>query len=75
VSDTVKDGRQNKIGLQDRTENNWHQMQIKSIQPQENRRPALRFGAEGMGSTDGFGLQRGKQQNRSGREAATKKIR
>jgi hypothetical protein len=33
---------------------NQHQMQIKLIQPQENWRPALRFGAEGTGSTDGF---------------------
>jgi hypothetical protein len=32
-SPTEKDGRQNKIGSQDRTENNRHQMQIKSIQP------------------------------------------
>jgi hypothetical protein len=40
-SPTEKDGRQNKIGSQDRTENNRHQIQIKSIQPQENRRPAL----------------------------------
>jgi hypothetical protein len=35
------DGLQNTIGSQDRTENNRHQMQIKSIQPQENQRPAF----------------------------------
>jgi hypothetical protein len=40
-SPTEKDGRQNKIGSQDQIENKRHQMQIRSIQPQENWRPAL----------------------------------
>jgi hypothetical protein len=49
---TEKDGRQNKIGSQDRIENNRHQMQIKSIQAQENRRPA--FGTEIRGRWHGI---------------------
>jgi hypothetical protein len=48
----TEDGRQNTIGSQDRTENNQHQMQIKSIQPQENRRPA--FGTEIRGRRHGL---------------------
>jgi hypothetical protein len=51
-SPTEKDGRQNKIGSQDQTENNQHQIQIKSILPQENRRPA--FGTEIRGRRHGL---------------------
>jgi hypothetical protein len=41
----------------------------------EDRHSALGFRVEGTGLTDVFGSQRGKQQNRSGREPAAKKIR